>query len=68
MFKASPKKMAAFMKIQENCMKLNLSRKSRKIVGKKLKKACQTRWLSFNEAVQSIKSQLPVVLQTLDFL
>ena len=35
------------------------------MVAKKLKKACDTRWLSFNSAIQSLYADLVAVLQTL---
>ena len=42
--------MAIFIKVQIEIKSVNLSDKSKKIVRKKLKKACQTRWLSFHAA------------------
>ncbi|CAH3158111.1 unnamed protein product [Pocillopora meandrina] len=39
--------------------------KSRKMVAKKLQKACDTRWLSFSSAIQSLYTDLVAVLQTL---
>ncbi|CAH3167419.1 unnamed protein product [Porites lobata] len=44
---------------------LKLSNESRKMVTKKLKKACDTRWLSFSSAVQSLYTDLVAVVQTL---
>ena len=38
------------------------------MVAKKLKKACDTRWLSFNSAIQSLYADLVAVLQTLKHL
>ena len=41
------------------------SEKSSEKAAKRLKKACQTRWLSFNESVQAIILDYPSVLQSL---
>lgn len=43
---------------------LVLSEKNKKVVAKKIKKACQTRWLSF-DATWSIHDDFVAVLQTL---
>ena len=44
---------------------LVLSKKNKKVVAKKIKKACQTRWLSFEAATRSIHHDFMAVLQTL---
>jgi len=59
-----PKRMAIFMKVQMEIKSVNLSDKSKKIVGKKLKKACQTRWLSFHDATSALFHDYLAVLQT----
>ena len=41
------------------------NKNSRKKVAKKLKRACQTRWLSFNSAVQSAWESFPAIVQFL---
>jgi len=41
----SPKRMAVYLKVQQEVKSFDLSKKSRKVITKKLKKACQTRWL-----------------------
>ena len=64
-FENSPKRLACYLKVQEQLKHLQLSNeKSRKMVAKKLKKACDTRWLSFNSAIQSLYADLVAVLQT----
>ena len=65
MFENSPKQMAIFMKVQIEIKSVNLSDKSKKIVRKKLKKACQTRWLSFHAATSAIFDDYLALLQTL---
>ena len=57
--------MALYMKVQLEITSVQLSEKSKKIVGKKLKKACQTRWLSLHAASAAIFNDYLVVLQTL---
>ena len=49
----SPKRMAVYLKVQQEVQSFDLSKKSRKVITKKLKKACQTRWLSLDQAVQA---------------
>ena len=65
MFENSPKRMAIFIKVQIEIKSVNLSDKSKKIVRKKLKKACQTRWLSFHAATSAIFDDYLAVLHTL---
>ena len=65
MFENSPKRMAIFMKVQTEIKSVNISDKSKKIMGKKLKKACQTRWLSFHAATSALFADYLAVLQTL---
>jgi len=65
MLENSPKRMALYMKVQLEIKSVQLSDKSKKIVGKKLKKACQTRWLSFHAATSAIFNDYLAVLQTL---
>ena len=66
LFENSLKRLACYLKVQEQLKNLQLSNeKSRKMVAKKLKKACDTRWLSFNGAIQSLYADLVTVLQTL---
>ncbi|CAH3168645.1 unnamed protein product [Porites lobata] len=65
LFENSPKRLACYLKVQQQMKNLKLSNESRKMVTKKLKKACDTRWLSFNSAVQSLYTDLVAVVQTL---
>ncbi|XP_067017873.1 E3 SUMO-protein ligase KIAA1586-like [Acropora muricata] len=65
MFENSPKRMAIFIKVQIEIKSVNLSDKSKKIVRKKLKKVCQTRWLSFHAAKSAIFDDYLAVLHTL---
>ena len=65
MFENSPKRMAMYMKVQLELKSVHLSDKVKKIVGKKLKKACQTRWLSFHAATSALFDDYLAALQTL---
>ena len=66
LFENSPKKLAVYLKTQLQMKSVMLSsEKSREKAAKRLKKACQTRWLSFNESVQAIILDYPSVLQSL---
>ncbi|KAK3741255.1 hypothetical protein QZH41_019952 [Actinostola sp. cb2023] len=64
----STKRTKAYMKTQMRLHDLDLSRKTKKRVFKKLKKACKTRWLSFNNSVSALYEDLPAVLLTLSSL
>ena len=57
--------MAIFLKIQTNLKQVQISTDTKKKVAKKLKKACKTRWLSFDSAVSSMKSEYVGVMLTL---
>ena len=49
LFENSPKRLACYLKVQQQLKNLKLSNeKSREMLAKKLKKACDTRWLSFS--------------------
>ena len=62
----SPKRMEAFLKIQVNLQKSKaLSDKHLKLITRRLKKACSTRWLSFEKSVSAAKSQYEAILHTL---
>ena len=65
MFENSPKRMVMYMKVQLQVKSVQLSDKGKKIVGKKLKKACQTRWLSFHAATSALFDDYFSALQTL---
>lgn len=64
-FDNSPKKLAAYLKVQKEMKQLTLGGKASKRISKKLKKACKTRWLSFDNAIAAVCSDLPSILQTL---
>ena len=58
--------MALLIKALTNVNQLKVtSTKLQRMVAKKLKKACKTRWLSFDKSVEAMKQQYYVVLQTL---
>ena len=62
----SNKKTSIFFKVQLHMNDITLTNKnSKRKVAKKLKKACQTRWLSFNSAVQSAWESFPAIIQFL---
>ena len=62
----SPKRTKAYLKIQMQMKKISLvNEKGRKIVARKLKKACKTRWLSYEKSVSSLLSEFEAVLQFL---
>ncbi|XP_063436492.1 zinc finger MYM-type protein 1-like [Mytilus trossulus] len=63
-FQNSPKRTAVYLKVQEGTKNLKLNESSRKMVAKRLKKACTTRWLSF----QTVFDNYAAVLQTLSQL
>ena len=64
----SSKRTKAYMKTQMRLHEFGLNRKTKKKVFKKLKKACKTRWLSFNNSVSALYEDLPAVLLTLSSL
>ena len=64
-FDNSPKKLALFIKVQIEIKKLQIDDNKQKKIARRLKKACQTRWLSFGNAVEAVVKDLPSVLQTL---
>lgn len=65
-FHYSPVKLAALLKAPTEFHKMNLSGKTTKLLTKTMKKACQTRWLSFDSAVQSLFQELVAVVHTLN--
>ncbi|XP_053389806.1 zinc finger protein 862-like [Mercenaria mercenaria] len=69
LFENSPKKLAVYFKVQTEMKSLLFTvDKSKNVAMHRLKKACQTRWLSFNSSVQAILKEYPTVLQTLNKL
>lgn len=68
-FENSPKRMALLMKVLANVNEVRVSStKGKKLLAKKLKKACKTRWLSFDKSVEAMKQQYCGVIQTLQEL
>ena len=65
LFKNSPKRTAMYLKVQINLKSLVLSDKSKKVLAKKMKKACHTRWLSFDAATRAIHDDYLAILHTL---
>ena len=64
----SPKRMAIYLKVQQEVKSFDLSKKSRKVITKKLKKACQTTWLSLDHAVQAIFDDFEALMRALRLL
>ena len=66
-FHNSPKKMACFLKCQIELKKvqLNHTEKTKKLLTKRLKKACQTRWLSFYASVTAALQSYEAILLSL---
>ena len=60
--------MAIYLKVQQEVKCFDLSKKSRKVITKKLKKACQTRWLSLDHAVEAIFDDFEALMRTLRLL
>ncbi|PFX25821.1 Zinc finger protein 862 [Stylophora pistillata] len=68
-FENSPKRMALLMKLLTNVNEVRVSStKGKKVLAKKLKKACKTRWLSFDRSVEAMKQQYCGVIQSLQEL
>lgn len=69
MFQNSPKKMAVYLKTQAEMKELTLSTDNAHCqVTRRLKKACTTRWLSFDASVKAVYSDYPALLHTLNSL
>lgn len=66
LFENSPKRLACYLKVQQQLKNLKLSNeKSRKMVAKKLQKACDTRWLLFSSAHgQKSRTTWPLSMRT----
>ena len=66
-FENSPKRMAALLKVQVNVKaSKNLNEKATKILTKRMKKACNTRWLRFERSVQAVKQEYESLLQVMN--
>ena len=64
----SPKRTNMYLSTQEELNSLRLQDQSKKIVARRLKKACHTRWLSMGQAVDTVYQDLEAVLCTLQSL
>ena len=60
--------MTTHLKVQQHIKALDLSQKGKRVITKKLKKACKTKWLSFDSAVEAIFDELKFVMKTLTIL
>lgn len=67
-FENSPKRTALYLKVQIEVKKLSVSDKVSKKAHKKLKKACSTRWLSFDASTQAVYADYVAILITLSEL
>ena len=69
MFQNSPKKMAVYLKTQAEMKVLTLStEKACSQVSRRLKKACTTRWLSFDASVKAVYADYLALIHTLNSL
>ena len=66
-FHNSPEKTACFLKCQIQLKKISLGHagKTKKLLAKRLKKACQTRWLSFDASVTAALQSYEAILLSL---
>lgn len=64
-FENSPKRMASYLKLQVQFKSMDLSKGASKTVASRLKKACRTRWLSFDASVKAVYNDYEALLQTL---
>ena len=60
----SPKRTNMYLSVQEELKSLRLQDQSKKIVARRLKKACHTRWLSMGQALDTVYRDLEAVLRT----
>ncbi|XP_033120798.1 zinc finger MYM-type protein 1-like [Anneissia japonica] len=66
MFEYSSKKTSMFLKMQTNMRAVNLTTQPvRKKLAKRLKQACKTRWMSFDQAVKAAFDEIIAILHTL---
>ncbi|XP_052261749.1 E3 SUMO-protein ligase KIAA1586-like [Dreissena polymorpha] len=64
-FENSPKRMAAYLKLQMQFKHMNLSKGASKTVASRLKKACRTRWLSLDSSVKAVHNDYEALVTTL---
>ena len=67
-FENSPKRTSISMKVQTELKNVALTERTNKIVGKKIRKACRTRWLSLEQSVNSLFETYAALLHTLQEL
>ena len=67
-FDNSPKRTAAYGKAVMAINEINLSAKGRKKVAKSFKKACRTRWLSMEKAIDGVFDDFEALCQTLHIM
>lgn len=60
--------MATYLKVQKAIKLITLGDKASKIIGKRLKKACRTRWLGLEASVRAVYEEFETILQTLNTL
>lgn len=63
-FEYFPKRTTVFMKVQTELHNLSLTNKAKKIVTKKIRKACRTRWLSLEQSINSVYETYIALLHT----
>ena len=63
-FENSPKCTSILMKVQTELKDVALTERTKKIVGKKIRKACRTRWLSLEQSVNSLFETSAALLHT----
>ena len=68
LFENANKKTTLYAKVQMNLNGIMVNERTRKVVTRKIQKACRTRWLSLGKAVKSLKEDYPAVLTTLKAL
>jgi len=69
LFHYSPKKLALYQKTQLEYKKMNITTEvGKKLIFKTLKKACKTRWLSFDASVKAVFDDIIPLTQTLNKL
>ena len=64
-FKNSPKKSASYAKAAVAAKSITVSHAGKKVIAKKLKKACRTRWLSTERAIDGVFQDFVPLTQTL---
>ena len=68
LFHNSTKKTAAYANAAVNYHQMSLSTQGRKKIGKSFKKACRTRWLSMDKAIEGVYNDFVFLTQTVRLL